>query len=1246
MSTFEEIFFQILYVVVALFAHKKLTYEFSVPKYAIFSIGFSILLSIALIRMMRKGETKFEINLGHIFLLGFALTSLVSTINVAIDRPMYFFYSIDIALYTLLNAFAAIYILNYYKDKERITRFLLVMIATAGFIAVDALYNFYTGKDFFLGGVGRPLDRGSIKATVGNVIFVANYLGMVIPTTIYFLLSYDIGLRMVKGKGVSVLKIILAKALALASLILMIVTVIVSQTRSEYGGVFLTNLMFFILFFVYVIRKEDRSRRELEENFPEVAKVVSRVQRTFVILGVTLVLFFAVLYSIPSPLTGHGEFTIGRRVQAMFSAGSWDERMLAWLSSYYQWKDDKLDPDDVERAKKFFPFGESGAKSFAILMRKLFGRGIGTYQILTISYMGDIVIEHPRFIWGWNNFKRAHNDYFQVLGETGLFGLFFILAMLVYLIIYLFRTLKRLEDRDDALLLVALAMGFADFAIQSFFSFPGHLLPNTLGAIFLASAALSRQFNKDGWMSFEISMKRGSFFALSVAVLILVFTSTYLRWNYFISEVNFKAGNSKYLVLTKVKGLRDQVISEERKIGDRENLIRILDEKVRKVSESLIGRKKTDEIWQKYASLKPSQKFYLVEREIYQQAKSYLMRCLSMNHAYGKAYFYLAALSAWYHRLGDLNATLKTEEDFEKFLNQEFDDFQSFINPVEKRTDLLGIWKMLDEKGKKALRNAFLNFQVILDSISLYETSLHVFNERNTYKALAQRFSLLDKYSKSIGRYVASSKMENKDEIAKKLYEMSNSYYSDFVQYAKTIIHNIPGSWNRFPDWKNYDIRKAIGGQDIYRTMAKTNASLKPPTDPMYQSLLKWLAEKESWATDKMRDRGVWGIPDMVFEYVEVLPYTYYTLGDATNSAMWMDYAVSLYKPHIEDMFSELSKYSKMIDPEDLRDRLIEETMGDLKNWIKLEMEKTFRDLKLSLKREVAKNVTSVIDSAVSTSLSMGRRFLKGETSLESATKPIAELGGKIASIEGVFLEFSKMSELSSRMASIASRYGKALETLKNFKVEDFLKENFSEVPNEKWVVAEEDRLMKALWKDFVTLRVAEVVRIINPKLKKEEIIRKAKEIVSNVEKGKKYEGDLEKAAEYAKSLLSVKLGFGGKKLIFVKLFGEVLDRNLEALLPSKLPSVSYEYPTYILANGIEKELERVGVKVDVNPSRLMSVPMFIYERYARFYGKLKRIEETYSVILERIKKSISPEIYDKVKKELDSLKEELSGSR
>lgn len=103
--------------------------------------------------------------------------------------------------------------------------------------------------------------------------------------------------------------------------------------------------------------------------------------------------------------------------------------------------------------------------------------------------------------------------------------------------------------RDDLLLFLALASSFITFMMHSAFSFPAHLLPNGFLVMTIASIAVGGYFY--GGKKAEIQRKKAVVFG--TIVLLVGVVSAYLKWNYFISEVYFKWGNSAYLSIRKVE---------------------------------------------------------------------------------------------------------------------------------------------------------------------------------------------------------------------------------------------------------------------------------------------------------------------------------------------------------------------------------------------------------------------------------------------------------------------------------------------------------------------------------------------------------------------------------------------------------------------------------------------------------------------------------------------------------------------
>jgi len=908
MSRFEEILLHITVVVVALFAHKRLTYEFSVPKYAILSLMISILFFYLIFKWLRKKEIKIYFNMAHVGWFLFSLSAFLSTINVYRDNPSYFRYSIDIALFILLNFFVSVYISNTFRTKASITRFLLTILGTGTFVAFDAILNFYKGYDIFLGRVGAPFSRAAIKATVGNPIFVADYMGMLLPIAVYFILSYDFG-----WKERSYMKIVLIKTFSMISFLLMLITVIIAQTRSEYMSVFLSFVLFFVFYQVYRRKNKlvDEAEESLKKKYPDYAKKLSRLKVLFSSILIIFTALFIVLYNTPNPLTGGGKMSIARRVQAFTSVSSWDERMLSWLSSVYQWRD-----------------------------HKILGTGIGTYQVLTISYMGDIIKDHPRFIYGWNNFKRTHNDYLQVLGETGILGFLSIIFLLSSLVYYLFRVMKDIKDRDDALLFLSLAFGFSVFAMQSFFSFPGHLLPNGFAALFLASSAVGRYFAEGKPFSREVKIKGKLLVVLWLVLMSLTLTSTYLRWNYFVSEVYFKTGNSSYTLINKIRNELNKLSSYERNFRKSledlqkmegqysflkpENFKRIVTEEFKKkgltISDEEVEALRLKEIETQRSKIMANlEKVENVRKELsdrmfeeYKKALNCFLKCLNLNHTYGKSYFYLASLSLQPYRIEEIVSDLMNSKGkefknkLEKLLKQEYDAFQKMIDERYKMKDFLFLSKLPEDVLKEKLKIAdVVTTQALLDSVGLYRTSLLYFNERNTYKALATRYNDLHKVSKILYTRLPDEFIEEKDLLKENILK----YFDEFVKYAKQTIHNLPGAWNRFRDWKNPNVRVAVKGQDIYRYFAQKAFDVQPLTVLENYRFIKWLAENEVWACEMMDRVGVWGVPDMVMDFLHAASFSFYKAGMRQEALRIYEEILNIYRNTERRILKERSEW-------------------------------------------------------------------------------------------------------------------------------------------------------------------------------------------------------------------------------------------------------------------------------------------------------------------------------------------------
>jgi len=900
----EELIWYVTIPLVALFAHRRYTYEFSTPKYAILLVGVMLISILLMIRFLRNGKLRFVFTPVHLAWLGFAIAGLLSTFNVLKDNPSFFRMSIDIALYTFVNVLLSFYFSTVANDKKVITRMLYVFMLTGLVVAVNAILNFYTGYDLFLGQIGEPFKRASIKANIGNVIFVSNYLNMLLPIALYFVFTLDLEFFGALGyRGIALFKIF-----SLVSAVLYFTVIVFSQTRSEY--LILITEAFLLVFFYLSIRTKKESHAEYSKrrNAQLLEKLVI-LRRTLIITFVVLVTIIAVLYNIPSPLNKSGQFSMVDRFNAMASVSAKDERFLSWFSTLYIWKD-----------------------------HKLMGQGIGTYQLYGLYGIAKMIEDKPEYMYGWNNFKRAHNDYFQVLSETGIIGFGSILTMLVLLALYVFKNIRLIEEKDDSLFFLLLVLSGIVFTIQSFFSFPAHLLPNALLANFVISTGLGRYFNRLNLRESTVERK-----PLAIAIGIILFAmlciSSYLRWSFFISEVYFKRGSEAYEYLTtyrelevKLRSYLKELTTYQKELKDLSGEFEILkpekwheemkkragflykyeDYETKRLSEVEKYREKINQQYETILSQISSTLNKISES--YRLAKTYFLKSIRVNPSYGRSLFYLAALATDEVRISELLKAM--DSNAIEILEQRFDELQKVVHPKYKHNELSFLGLRLKEAGNMlfddSVKSALVRAQSILDSISLYETSLLTFTERNAFKGVATRYRLLYNYVKDL-----SEKLGDNQNLQSDFSRVLDKFVQELCKWTKDTVWLIPGGWNRFPDWKNLNIEEAWNnGKDIYRFLANQIVSTFDTKDHRISQLLLDLAGIEARACYYMEQKGVWGVPDGVLPYIyalerkgEILPS--HKVGSNENILSWYEKLYKISKEKLsatllEDRFSTL----------------------------------------------------------------------------------------------------------------------------------------------------------------------------------------------------------------------------------------------------------------------------------------------------------------------------------------------------
>ncbi|MGC9384895.1 MAG: O-antigen ligase family protein, partial [Kosmotogaceae bacterium] len=305
----ETVIYLTMILVIPLFIVKGFTHEPSTGKHFIYSLGFSIILIISLLKK-RQDSLRIYYNNVHLAALGFGVAALLSIFPLLQDNPHYFRYTLDIAIYTLIVVITGIYISNAFKTRSKIELAMLFFVITAAFVSFNGLLNYYVGYDLFLGKTGDSFTRGAMRSTIGNPNFVSDYMGLTIPMVMYFLVNPKPLKELFRSK----LSVTILKTVLLVFLVPMLAAIFVAETRTVMVGILVGNLIF-ITVYLLLSRKMESFKKD---DFAKISKV-------FVILTLILVIVTSYLYLTPTPVSGGGKINVTRRIgSAITSTRSWN----------------------------------------------------------------------------------------------------------------------------------------------------------------------------------------------------------------------------------------------------------------------------------------------------------------------------------------------------------------------------------------------------------------------------------------------------------------------------------------------------------------------------------------------------------------------------------------------------------------------------------------------------------------------------------------------------------------------------------------------------------------------------------------------------------------------------------------------------------------------------------------------------------------------------------------------------------
>ncbi len=153
------------------------------------------------------------------------------------------------------------------------------------------------------------------------------------------------------------------------------------------------------------------------------------------------------------------------------------------------------------------------------------------------------------------NAKRAHNEYIQVLSETGIPG-FLVFVIMLYLLIS--NGIKKIKE-TKSLTILAFASGIGIFLIHSLFSFPFHLAPSMLYFAIFASGVIGKGKEK-------IQVKR--VISILIYLIIIIIASFFLAYSIksYVARIYLGKGRLELLKSVKAKDPKPLVKEGYRKV--------------------------------------------------------------------------------------------------------------------------------------------------------------------------------------------------------------------------------------------------------------------------------------------------------------------------------------------------------------------------------------------------------------------------------------------------------------------------------------------------------------------------------------------------------------------------------------------------------------------------------------------------------------------------------------------------------
>jgi O-antigen ligase len=608
-------FYTIFVLGSSLFAIKGFTWDMGLPKFYFASVAISVFIVFNSLRAVR-GSYKLSISFPQVLALLFGIYACLTTFQLLDTLPNVFLTSLGFAMNLLLFLLFSLLISGEKPDRLMFT--LQVFVLAGLVIAVDALFSFYTGHGLLWGTENNPFTRGNLSSVIGNVNFTTDLMAMLLFPTAFLTISSRVLWKREKLRHIFYLGVFS----------IFLVVILIGQTRAVYYSV-IGSFTFLAVFLIISL---------LKFRLRPFATVFNKL---FLILLIFAAIIIMIVYSGDNFLTG-GRFSFSERLTYTTEDNvSVDVRVLQWKAAIKQWKGSTI-----------------------------FGTGFGSYKYLSTENMGRVLLEEPDYMYvaGLNSI-RTHNEYLQQLGETGIVGMAIVAWFILSMFLYTIRVVRRTPSIDKIVQYIFLTAGLLVIFAHSILSFPGHLMPNALFAVFLFGFLMSPDFNEEKRITFNVGK------LVPLILVIFALTTTVLMSRTFFSEGFFTKGYIDYRRIEAINPQVPQLISSI--------------ESIKKEIEAL------ENVEDKYANLQEGQ--YISERlktlqEMYPSAPTELLESIASED---REEAYESALSG-------LNSKLRSASS--ALLNARRDSTDSFYSALRNLSTAREI------SGSQYLAEAYLGY--------------------------------------------------------------------------------------------------------------------------------------------------------------------------------------------------------------------------------------------------------------------------------------------------------------------------------------------------------------------------------------------------------------------------------------------------------------------------------------------------------------------------------------------------------